>query len=452
MSAHAIDSVFFQHLFATDEMRRIFADESLLQKWLDVEAALARSEAKLGIIPSQAAREISRKAVVHELDGEELQRQIRVTGQIIVPLVSALATACEGDAGEYVHWGATTQDIMDTGVVLQLKQALVLLKGDLGEIRQALVALAQKHKHTPMPGRTYGQQALPITFGYKVAVWLAEVCRNTERLEECSRRLLVGQFAGATGTLASLPEKGLDVQEELMRELGIGVPDIAWHASRDRFAEFISLLSMICTTQAKIANEIIALSKSDIAELEEPQREGSIGSSTMPHKRNPMICEGIIAGAKLVRAAVQPAHEGMIQEHERDTWWAEWAYVPEACIITAAILQHSKYVLSNLVVRPEAMRANLSLTGGLMGSEAVMLELAKRMGRQTAHELVHDLAMESISTGVPFKACLLGNATVAQHLSEADVDRLLDPECYVGLSAHFVDRVVALATRDPQRR
>jgi 3-carboxy-cis,cis-muconate cycloisomerase len=445
MAAHAIDSLFFQHLFATEEMRCIFADESLFQGWLDVEAALARAEARLGIIPHEAAREISQKALARHLDMAQLQRQIQVTGQIIVPLVRVLAAACEGDAGQYVHWGATTQDIMDTGVVLQLRQVHEIITRDLGAIRRILIDLARKHKHTPMPGRTYGQQALPITFGYKVAVWLAEVCRHIERLKECGPRLLVGQFAGATGTLASLGEKGLQVQVELMRELGLGVPDIAWHASRDRFAEFASLLSMICTTQAKIAKEIIALQKTEIAELEEPQRPGNVGSSTMPHKRNPMICEGIAAGAKLVRAAVQPAHEGMLHEHERDTWWAEWAYLPEACMITGAILERSRYALGNLVVRPEAMRTNLSLTGGLIASEAVMLELAKKTGRQTAHDWVHELAMESISEGVAFRECLLGDPKVTQHLSEAELDALLDPGGYMGLSARFVDRVIALA-------
>jgi len=446
MSVHMIDSALFKDLFGTEEMREIFSDENLLQKWLDVEAALARVEARLGIIPEEAAEEISRKALVKYLDIGKIKEQIDITGHPIVPVIRALQAACTGDAGEYIHWGATTQDIMDTGVVLQLKEAYNLILRDLGEIEEILINLAERYKSTPMVGRTHGQHALPITFGYKVAVWIGEVHRHIQRLEECKKRLLVGQFAGATGTLASLGEIGLEVQELLMEELGLGVPDIAWHASRDRFAEFISILSMISSTLAKIANEIAILQKTEIDELEEPFRPGKVGSSTMPHKRNPMICEGIVALSKIIRSDLLLAHEGMIQEQERDMrpWQAEWEYVPEVCVLAGAILHQSKYVLGNLVVKPKNMRRNLNFTNGLIMSEAVMLELAKKIGRQAAHELIYELAMRAFEQNISFKECLLNSPDVMEHLSEEKINSLLNPESYIGLSIEFVDRVIKL--------
>jgi 3-carboxy-cis,cis-muconate cycloisomerase len=449
MTVHVIDALMFRHLASTDEMRRIFDEKSLLQKYLDVEAALARVEARLGIIPSEAAAEISARANVDAIDVDELVRQIKTTGQIIVPVVRALADACSGSAGEYVHWGATTQDIMDTGVILQLSEAVQIIHRDLTEVHDVLCRLAAEHKHTVMVGRTYGQHALPITFGYKVAIWAAEVNRNIVRIDECGTRLLVGQFSGAVGTLASFGEHGLAVQECLMNELGLGVPEIAWHASRDNMAEFTSVLAVTVSTLAKMAAEIISLQRTEIDELSEPFVPGNVGSSTMPHKRNPMVCEGIVGMSRLVRAAVAPALEGVINEHERDTWYAEWAFIPEVCAVTGAILERSKYVLKNLVVKPETMERNLEATNGLIASEAVMYGLGARVGRQTAHEVVLELAMRSHDEGLEFRKCLLEDSRVRAALSKSEIDALLDPRNYIGLSAQMVERVIVSSAAEP---
>jgi len=444
MGSHIVDSVFLKDLFGTAEMRKVFADENLLQKWLDVEASLARAEAKLGIIPEAAAAEISRKAFSRFMDTAQIKEQIDITCHPIVPLIRALQKACDGDAGEYTHWGATTQDIMDTGIVLQIKEAFEIIFRDLRELEEILLNLAERYKDTVMAGRTHGQHALPITFGFKVAVWTSEVQRHIERLKECRKRLFVGEFAGATGTLASLGEAGLKVQSLMMDDLGLGVPDIAWFTSRDRFAEFTGILAMIGSTFAKIANEVATLQKTEVDELEEPFSKGKVGSSTMPHKRNPMISEGIVALAKIVRADLPLAIEGMINEHERDmrSWQAEWEYIAEICILTGSILQQSKRLISGLVVKPENMKRNLSVTGGLICSEAVMLELARKMGRLAAHELVYELSMKAFEQNVPFKKCLLESPEVTKYLNEERINYLLDPANYIGLSALFVEKVV----------
>jgi adenylosuccinate lyase len=447
---HATDSSLFKDLFGTEEMRVIFSDESLVQKWLDVESALARVEARLGIIPQPVADEISRKAFVQNTNIQEIKKGIDQTGHPIVPLIRVLATACDGNAGEYVHWGATTQDIMDTGMVLQLRDAYEVIHRDLRKILEILVNLARTYKLTPMAGRTHGQHALPITFGYKVAVWIGEVSRNLQRLSECRKRLLVGQFAGAVGTLASFSKLGLEVQEGLMKELGLEVPEVTWHASRDSFAEFMSTLSLICTTQAKIANEIVVLQRTEINELQEPFPKGFVGSSTMPHKRNPSVCEGIVAMSKIIRSNVLLSHEAMITEHERDMrpWMTEWAYVPEVCTMAGAVLQQSKYVLGNLVVKTGNMQKNLNLTDGLIMSEAIMLRLADNIGKQTAHHLVYELAMQAFEQNLPFNACLRDNPVVRKYLTVEDIESILEPESYVGLSADIVDRITTRVERE----
>ena len=441
-AVHPIDSFFFQDIFGTEEMRAVFADRSLFQKWLDVEAALARVEGQCGIIPAGAADEISHKARVERIDAGYLRRAIQSTGQVILGVVKALAEACDGDAGEYVHWGATTQDIMDTAVVLQLKEACEILQRDLTAIKESLTRLAAEHNHTVMAGRTYGQHALPITFGFKCAVWLDEVARHLDRLDECRARLLVGQFAGATGTMASLGEQGLFVQTQVLEELGLAPPRIAWFAARDRFAEFASLLAMISTTLAKIANEIISLQKTEINELAEPFPSGKVGSSTMPHKRNPMLCEGIVTLSRLIRANTAAAYEGMIHEHERDTWWAEWVFIPEICLYMASVLDKMRYVLANLVVNPVQMERNVNVSGGLIVSEAIMFELGRRIGRQTAHELVYEVARASFEKDLPFREMLVRHPKVSECLSPAELDALLDPKRYVGLSSEFAVRIV----------
>ncbi len=444
MASHIIDSTFLKDLYGTPEMRAVFDDMSLLQKWLDTEVALAQAQAELSLIPAEAAAEITRCARADRLDIVRMKQLVDQTVHPIMPLIRVLKEACQGDAGEYIHWGATTQDIMDTAMVLQIKEAIAILEARLEALIEALVTLATHHRDTPMAGRTHGQQALPITFGYKVAVWLAEVLRHRERLAECKPRVLVGEFGGAVGTLASVTEHGLQIQQGMMTRLGLGVPLIAWHAARDTLAEFASVLALLAATTGKIAHEVISLQRTEIAEVEEPFNIGKVGSSTMPHKRNPMICEAIHALARLVMHTVPVALDAMIQEHERD-WTGdhlEWAYLPEICVMTDGALQLSTRVVSGLQVHPRHMLNNLGQLNGLMLSEAVMLALAGKVGRQTAHDVVYECSMRAFENDLPFRQTLAETPVVTQHLSSADLEQLLDPLHYTGLAATFVDRVV----------
>ncbi|HZQ06103.1 MAG TPA: adenylosuccinate lyase [Anaerolineae bacterium] len=444
MPSQLIDSIFFKDLYGTDEMRAVFDDLSLLQRWLDVEVALAQAEAELGVIPQAAALEITRKARAENLDTARIKKLIDQTVHPIVPLIRVLAEACEGDAGEYIHWGATTQDIMDTANVLQMKQALTILARRLDTLLGVLTELAEQHRDTVMAGRTHGQQALPITLGFKVAVWIAELERHRERLRECQPRLLVGQFAGAVGTLASVAEQGLEIQQRMMQKLGLGVPPIAWHTARDNVAEFISILGMLAATIGKIAHAVILLQMTELDEIEEPFNEGKVGSSTMPHKRNPMICEAILGLTQLVVNTVPSALAAMAQEHERD--WArqhmEWAFVPEACIMSDGALALLTRVGRGLQVNPARMARNLDELDGLMLSEAVMLRLAKKVGRQTAHEVVYACSMRAFEQGRPFRTTLAEHPVVTAHLSAPEIEQLLNPRHYTGLAGQFVDQVV----------
>jgi 3-carboxy-cis,cis-muconate cycloisomerase len=444
MPSTIIDSPFLRDLYGTPEMRNIFSDQSLLQKWLDVEAALARAEAELGIIPEEASEEIFRKARVENINSAAMKALVDLTVHPIIPLIRVLQQACMGDAGEYIHWGATTQDIMDTAMVLQLKEATAIIEQRLSTLEKTLETLAITQRETIMAGRTHGQQALPITFGYKVAIWLAEIRRHTQRLEQLKPRLLIGQFGGAVGTLASLGEQGLKVQARMMEILGLGIPLITWHTSRDGFSEFTALAGMIAATMGKIAHEIISLQRTEISEVEEPFAIGKIGSSTMPHKRNPMLCEAIQALAHMVIRQVPLALDGMIQEHERD--WScdhiEWGYLGEVCIYTDGALNLMERVLNGLRIYPDRMRKNLEALGGLVLSEAVMLALAEHIGRQRAHEIVYTCAMRVYQEGITFREALDSNAFISKFLSPAQIDQLLDPRLYTGLAKQFVDRVV----------
>lgn len=443
MASHVIDSVFFKDLYGSEAMRAVFDDHNLLQKWLDYEAALARAEATLGLVPTEAAEEITRKARAELMDKDAIKRGVDKTVHPLVSLIWQLSEHCEGDAGGYVHWGATTQDVMDTAIVLQVKEAFPLFEAALDGLIEAASQLARTHRDTAMAGRTHGQQALPITLGFKIAVWVAELRRHKTRLSENKPRVLTGEFAGAAGTLASVSEHGLEINARLMQELGLNVPEIAWHTARDNFAEFATILSMICATLGKIAHEIIDLQKSEFGELEEPFEMGKVGSSTMPQKRNPMICEAILALARLARTQATTAIDAMMHEHERD--WAsfqmEWAYIPEICIMTHGALELTHRVLSGLIVYPDNMLRNLDVTRGTLLAERVMLALGKFVGRQHAHDIIYESAMESFEKRISFADVLKNNPVVTEHLDAARIDALLDPLQYTGLAGIFVDKV-----------
>ena len=445
MGSHIIDSLLFGSSFGTDEMKKIFSEQSLIEKWLDVEVALAKAQAQLNIIPQEAATEIEKKAKIELIDVRELGEDIKFTNHSLVPLLRQLENLCDRDYGQYVHYGATTQDITDTANILQLKEVYTVLERDTLSILRALRNLAEQYCMTVMPGRTHGQHALPITFGYKVAVWLEEMNRNYVRLLEIKDRLLVGQFSGAVGTLASLGDQGERVQQLMMEQLGLHTPAISWHTSRDNLAEFAALLGLISGTVGKIAHEIVLLQKTEVGEVEEPFHFGKVGSSTMPHKRNPSTSQKIVALSRIIRHNIPIFFEGLIHEHERDQipWQTEWEALPEICILSSAVLSSMITVLEGLTVYEDAMRENLERTHGLILSESVMITLGKHIGKQNGHELVYKACMEAFEQRIPLKDVLLKNELVLQHLSQEDIAEALDTSKYIGLSTVFTKKIIS---------
>lgn len=444
MPACGADSKLFKDIFGEDRMAEIFSDENLVQKWLDVEAALAIAESKVGLVPKHAASEIKEKAKSKNIDMAELKKGIDITGHPIVPLIRLLKKACDEEAGKYIHWGATTQDIMDSAVVLQLKEAYNLLEKQLKTLDKVMCRLAKKHRDTVMAGRTHGQHALPVTFGFKVSVWIAEIRRHMDRLEESKKRVLVGQFTGAAGTLASLYEHAEQVQVLLMKELKLGRTEVTWHNARDSFAELVCLMAMVSATCGKMANEVVILQSTEIGEDEENFISGNtVGSSTMPHKRNPMVSEGLIAAARSVKYMASQAIEAMDHEHERDMrrWAMEWDYIPRVMVMTSGVIAKVTYVLDTLVVKPERMLENLRILKGLINSEAVMLELGKYIGRQDAHDVVYEDSMKVYETGKSFDDILLSDPRLKGKVDKALLKKILDPSSYVGLSGICVDKM-----------
>jgi 3-carboxy-cis,cis-muconate cycloisomerase len=445
VAVSAIDSSVFGGLFTTPAMRAVFADEARLQRMLDVEAALARAEAKVGLIPSEAAKEITAKADVARFDLAAIGRGTELVGYPIVPLVKALAAACEGDAGRWVHWGATTQDIIDTALVLQLREAFELIRQDLAGTEAALTDLARRHRDTPMAGRTHAQHALPITFGFKCALWLAPLQRHSARLARLRREIAVVQFGGAVGTLASLGADGIRVMEALAAELGLATPRIAWHVGRDGLAEAAAYLGLLTGSLGKIATDVALLMQAEVGEVAEPWQEGRGGSSTMPQKRNPIACEFILACAKNVRELVPVMLDAMVQDHERATgpWHAEWIALPQAFALAAGALHHARAMLEGLVVDPDRMRRNLDITRGMISAEAVMMALAPHVGREEAHHLVAAACERALASDRHLREVLQADAAITVHLPPQRLALLLDPRNYTGLAGAFVDRVLA---------
>ena len=450
MAATVLDSILFRDAFGTPAMRAVFDERELIRKYVQVEVALAAAEARCGIIPSQAAGDIAARCTAEALDLDLLRRETEVVGYPILPLVHQLARQA-GDAGGYVHWGATTQDIMDTAVALQLRDAFDLVRADIAALRHILAGLARRHRDTPMAGRTHLQQALPVTFGYKAAIWLDMFDRHAERLAQARPRVLVGQFAGAAGTLASLGDRGLEVQQALMEELGLGVPASTWHVARDGFAEAVNLMAVITGSLGKIATDVMIMASSEFGELYEPFVKGRGASSTMPQKRNPISSELMLACAKGVRQQAGLMLDAMVQDLERATgpWHAEWIAIPEAFILAAGALNQAKLMLGGLVVDEQAMARNLGLTRGLIVAEAVMMGLAPHIGRQAAHDLVYDACRIVNEKGGRLADVLNAMPEVSGRLDPALVERLTDPANYLGMAPQMVDRVLARSAGIP---
>jgi 3-carboxy-cis,cis-muconate cycloisomerase len=447
-STTVLDSILFRDAFGTPAMREVFSDASLIARYLEVEIALAKAEARCGVIPEQAARDIAERADVASLDVEALRRETDIVGYPILPLVHQLVKQC-GEAGRYVHWGATTQDIMDTALVLQLRAGLKIVAEDISALRGILAGLSRRHRDTPMAGRTHLQQALPITFGYKTAIWLAMFDRHAERLEQLKPRLLVGQFAGAAGTLASLGEKGFDVQQALCEELGLGVPTATWHVARDSFAEAVNFLALVTGSLGKIALDLMIMASTEFAEVHEPFVKGRGASSTMPQKRNPISSELMLAASKAVRQHAGLMLDAMVQDFERATgpWHAEWMAIPESFVLTAGSLHQAKFALAGLIVDEKKMAENLGLSRGLIVAEAVMMGLAPTIGRQEAHDVVYDSCRLANEKGLSLADALASDPRVSARIDRATIERLTSPENYLGLAPFMVDRVLAAAER-----
>ncbi len=443
MGAYVIDSELFRDQFSTPEMRDIFSDRRTVQAWLDIEVALAEAEAELGIIPKEAAWAINEAGDADLYDLDEMKREMDRTSHPIVPLVRAIAEKCANGLGEYVHWGATTQDILDTGTILQVRDAESVIAARLRTLNEHLTTLSVTHATTAVPGRTHGQHAQPVTFGYKTAVWLDEVRRHQTRLDEMRPRLMVGNFGGAVGTLAALGDQGLAVRGKLMQKLELGEPAITWHTARDRLVEFISVLAMIAGTCGKIAHEVYTLQRTEFQELEEPFKSGKVGSSTMPHKRNPAVCEGIVALSRTVRTSLPVAFETLISEHERDkiATQTEREFIARTVCHTDAALAKTCFVLDGLDVRAVNMRRNLDITKGLTLSEAVMMALSDKMGRQEAHEVLYHACMTAFQEDTTMRDALAHSLEVRDVLDEEEIEALLDPESYTGLAAHMARSV-----------
>ena len=440
----------FDAYFSQPQMSEIFSDHGRLQGMLDFEAALARAEASTGLIPAEVVEDIQASCNAELFDFAEMAIAIGNAGNSAIPLVKALGKkiAARNPAAErYVHMGATSQDVMDSGLVLQLRAAIVLLERDLAELAESLVRQAQRYAVTPLAGRTWLQQATPVTLGMKIAGWLGAITRHRQRLQELKPRLLSLQFGGASGTLAALGAQALPVAEALARELQLTLPEQPWHTQRDRLVEFASWLGLIAGSLGKMGRDISLLMQTEVGEVFEPAAAGKGGSSTMPHKRNPVGAAVMISASVRAPGLVATMFAAMPQEHERSLglWHAEWETLPELCCLVSGSLQQALQVIPALEVNAEQMLTNLDSTRGLVLAEAVSIALAQRIGRDAAHHLIEQSCRQAVQQGLHLREVLGADPQVSAELSAAELDHLLDPANYLGLAQQWVERAVAFA-------
>jgi 3-carboxy-cis,cis-muconate cycloisomerase len=448
MPVNPVDSVALGTLYGSDAMRAVFDDRAWLQRMLDVEAALARVQARLGIIPADAAAAITAAARAENLDDAELAASVRNVGYPVVGVVKGLSRAA-GAHGAWTHWGATTQDIMDTATALQVRDGLALLRVELLRVLHALCRQAETHRTVVMAGRTHLQHALPVTFGLKCAIWAQPLITHIHRLDQLRPRAELVQLGGAAGTLASLGDQGIQVLEGLGHELNLGVSPAPWHVCRDGFAEAVSFLGLLTGSLAKFATDVILLAQNEVAEMAEPYVAGRGQSSTMPQKRNPIASEYILAAARGVQALVPLMQGAMAQDHERATgpWQAEMLALPQAFTLAHGALQHARAIAEGMVVDPARMRANLDASGGLIVAEAVMMGLAPVLGREEAHHVVKHACDAAIAERITLAAALGRAAEVTARLSPSEIEALVEPSAYLGVTQAFISRVLEAAAR-----
>jgi len=445
MPALVTNSKIWGEMFGTKEMHQVFSDERTIQLYLDVEAALARSQSKLGIIPEEAGKKITQASKLELIDWKKLEKRTTIVGYPILPLVEQLSNAVKDGYGQYCHWGATTQDIMDTADVLQIREGLGLLTSDLNGIADALVKIIKEHIETPMAGRTHLQHALPVSFGYKAATWLSGIDRHIKRLEEIKSRIFNLSFFGAAGTLASLGEEnGLNTQIALANELGLNVPDVSWHSIRDNFCEVTGWLAIVGASLGKIAYDVMLMMQTEIQEVAEPFLHGRGSSSTMPQKRNPISSEIMLACSKLLREHHSSMLDAMVLDHERATgqWHVEWNAIPNSFIIASSSFKSARFLLEGLEVSPENMKKNIDKTNGLIVAEAVMMALAPHIGRQVAHDIVYDCCRQTIKNNIPFVDSLLADKNISKIFNENDLLEIVNPSNYLGAAPAMANKLL----------
>ncbi|MBO9473658.1 adenylosuccinate lyase family protein [Shimia sp. R10_1] len=447
MAATLLDSEYYRDQYSTPQMRNVFSDDARFASWIEAEVGLACAQEEIGLIPSGVADKLRSFAKIEDIDLEAMKEEFDKVGFAIMPFVHQLSKLCDSETKKYLHWGSTTQDILDTGLSLQMRAGLLLIEADLDRCIVALINLAKEHRETPMAGRSFMQHAAPITFGYKVAVWLDELMRHKARLPSVRANALLVQCGGAVGTLSTMGPDALAVRQAMGRIMGLGVPEVSWHNSRDGWTECIAWLGMVSASLGKIATEIATCMRSEIGELREPFQAGRGASSAMPQKRNPIACPPVIAIAAMMREKVSSQMSAMIQEHERAVAGMpiEWIVIPEAFLLMSGSLMHLAPVLEGLDVDTEAMMKNLQSNGGLIMSQGVMMGLAPYLGNMGAHDAVTDAAQKSINNGSTLRQELRKLQIVKDKLSSSDLDELLDPKNYTGAAGKMVDLVLKKA-------
>ena len=435
-------------LFGSEAVDAIFTDHVRLQRMLDFEAALARAEARLDVIPKAAAAPIASQCRAELFDTESLARAAIKSGNLAIPMIKQLTDLVgkqDKDAMRYVHWGATSQDAIDTGLILQLRDAFDAIAADLNRLCDALAQLGSIHRATVLPARTWLQQAVPTTFGLKAAGWLDAMTRHRNRLQELRGRVLVLQFGGSAGTLASLGQHGLDVAKALADDLKLDLPNLPWHAHRDRLAEVATFLALLTGTLGKVARDVSLEMQTEIAELSEPAGEGRGGSSTMPHKRNPVACAVVLSAATRAPALAATMLAAMSQEHERGLggWHAEWETLPELFRLSAGALHRMLETVAGLEVDVDRMLQNLEITHGLIYAEAITMVLGKQIGKSAAHQLMEAASRKAIEENVHLREVLSADAEVSSRLTGSELDKLFDAHNYTGMASQFIDRAIA---------
>ena len=449
MASTIIDSRIFGDIFSDARMRQVWSDENRTAKYLDIERALAKVQGELGLIPQEAADEIVKHCELSMIDWDKLKAKTEQIGYPIIAVVNQINANCRDRLGEYCHWGATTQDITDTAMILQMREGLALVEQDLSDISDALAVLAEKYRDTPIIGRSNLQQATPITFGYKMASILAGIERHRERLQQLKPRVLMGEFGGASGTLSSLEKGAMETQAALMKELGLAQPLISWHTVRDTVAEVGAFLGLVGGSLGKIAMDVKLLMQTEVGEVFEPFAPGRGSSSTMPQKRNPISCLYIHANISVARQHAAALMDAMVADHERSTgpWEIEWVSVPEIFCLMSGALKQTKFVLQGLEVDADRMRANMDMTNGLVMSEAVMMGLGTYLGREYAHDLVYDLCRQALKENRPLIDILEAHPEINCHVNRAQLEHMCNPVHHVGQAGVMVDRVLAARKR-----